>query len=174
MPGLFSCFSLSLDIFFASPLDFFSVLFVYFFVIIVVSEFFHFCFTFFVFQDRHPRRALTTSRVFSSRSSKGSVRRLGTTIRLGSSIFMGFRQRHVACLRLKSTSPTRDTRLTHGQLSKVTLSRFLPRGFGSMSCIKHGDVMLAQSKGTAVYAASLGIWKEGRLGEPFKSRRRSW
>ena len=26
-----------------------------------------------------------------------------------------------------STSPTRDTRLTHGQLSKVTLSRFLPR-----------------------------------------------
>merc|ERR1712064_154284 len=37
--------------------------------------------------------------------------------------------------------------------------------FGSMPCIKHGDVMLAQSKATAVYAASLGIWKEGRLGE---------
>ena len=37
--------------------------------------------------------------------------------------------------------------------------------FGSMPCIKHGDVMLAKSKSTAVYAASLGIWKEGRLGE---------
>merc|ERR1712136_609571 len=37
--------------------------------------------------------------------------------------------------------------------------------FGSMPCIKHGDVMLAQSKATAVYAASLGIWKEGRLGD---------
>ena len=37
--------------------------------------------------------------------------------------------------------------------------------FGSMPCIKHGDVMLAQSKATAVYVASLGIWKEGRLGE---------
>jgi glutathione S-transferase len=36
--------------------------------------------------------------------------------------------------------------------------------FGSMPCIKHGDVMLAQSQATAVYAASLGLWKEGRLG----------
>ena len=34
-----------------------------------------------------------------------------------------------------------------------------------MPCVKHGDVMLAQSKATAVYFASLGIWKEGRLGE---------
>jgi glutathione S-transferase len=37
--------------------------------------------------------------------------------------------------------------------------------FGSMPCIKHGDVMLAQSQATAVYAANLGIWKEGRLGD---------
>ena len=37
--------------------------------------------------------------------------------------------------------------------------------FGSMPCIKYCDVMLAQSKATAVYAASLGISKEGRLGE---------
>ena len=37
--------------------------------------------------------------------------------------------------------------------------------FGSMPCIKHGDMMLAKSKATAVYVASLGIWKEGRLGE---------
>ena len=58
-------------------------------------------------------------------------------------------------LLVASTSPTRDTRLTHGQLSKVTLSRFLPRC--SAPCVKHGDVMLAQSKATAVYAASLGI-----------------
>merc|ERR1719491_2427297 len=36
---------------------------------------------------------------------------------------------------------------------------------GSMPCIKHGDVMLAQSQATAVYAASLGIWKEGGLGD---------
>ena len=50
VPGLFSCFFLNFRLFFASPLDFFSVLFVYFFVNIVVSEFFHFCFTFFVFQ----------------------------------------------------------------------------------------------------------------------------
>ena len=34
-----------------------------------------------------------------------------------------------------------------------------------MPCTKHGDVMLTLSKATAVYAASLGIWKEGRLGE---------
>ena len=34
-----------------------------------------------------------------------------------------------------------------------------------MRSIKHGDVMLTQSKATAVYAASLGIKTEGRLGE---------
>lgn len=41
--------------------------------------------------------------------------------------------------------------------------------FGSMPCIKHGDVHLAQSQATAIYAASLGIWKE-RLGETMDKR----
>ena len=34
-----------------------------------------------------------------------------------------------------------------------------------MPCVKHCDVLLGQSKATAVYAVSLGIWKEGCLGE---------
>jgi glutathione S-transferase len=37
------------------------------------------------------------------------------------------------------------------------------RCFGSMPCIKHGDMLLAQSEATATYAAQLGIWKT-RLG----------
>ena len=41
----------------------------------------------------------------------------------------------------------------------------LAKMFGSMPYIKHCDAMLAQSKATAVYDASLGISKEGRLGE---------
>ena len=76
------------------------------------------------------RRTLTTSRVFSSRPSKESVRWLRTMIRLRSSISMRSRQRYVACLRLKSTSPTRDTCLTHGQLSRPRLSALRELEFG--------------------------------------------
>lgn len=36
--------------------------------------------------------------------------------------------------------------------------------FGSIPCIKHGDMLLAQSEATATYAAQLGIWKAGILG----------
>lgn len=36
--------------------------------------------------------------------------------------------------------------------------------FGSMPCIKHGDVLLSQSEATATYAAKQGIWKD-RLGQ---------
>ena len=45
----------------------------------------------------------------SSRPSKGTVRWLRTTIRMGSSISIGFRQRHVVCLRLKSLSTSTRT-----------------------------------------------------------------
>merc|ERR1719359_1721711 len=36
--------------------------------------------------------------------------------------------------------------------------------FGSIPCIKHGDLLLAQSEATATYAAKLGLWPQGRLG----------
>jgi hypothetical protein len=37
--------------------------------------------------------------------------------------------------------------------------------FGSMPCIKHGDVILAQSQALCVYAAELGIYAQGVLGD---------
>ena len=40
--------------------------------------------------------------------------------------------------------------------------------FGSMPCVKHGDVMLAQFKATTVYAASFGIWKKVTWEKPWK------
>ena len=49
-------------------------------------------------RDSRSRCTLTTSWVFLSRSSKGSVRWLRTTNRLGSSISFGSRQHHVACI----------------------------------------------------------------------------
>merc|ERR1719277_543129 len=42
--------------------------------------------------------------------------------------------------------------------------------FGSMPCIKHGDVLLAQSEATATYAAQLGIWKTRLGGDEGKNR----
>ena len=50
----------------------------------------------------------------------------------------------------------------HDQLLKVTLSRSLPRC--SAPC-PVSNMAMPQSRATAVNAASLGIWKEGRLGE---------
>ena len=46
----------------------------------------------------------------------------------------------------------------------------LAKMFSSMPYIKHCDAMHAQSKAMAVYAASLGISKEGRLGETMEER----
>jgi glutathione S-transferase len=44
--------------------------------------------------------------------------------------------------------------------------------FGSVPCIKHGDVLLAQSEATATYAAKQGIWKDrlGQAGEQATNR----
>lgn len=43
--------------------------------------------------------------------------------------------------------------------------------FGSMPVIKHGDFLLAQSTATATYAAELGIWQQGVLGDGADARR---
>merc|ERR1712028_248343 len=37
--------------------------------------------------------------------------------------------------------------------------------FGSMPCIHHDDLILAQSQACAVYAAELGIYQQGVLGD---------
>merc|ERR1712083_57788 len=42
--------------------------------------------------------------------------------------------------------------------------------FGSMPCIKHGNMLLAQSEATATYAAHLGIWKTRLGADPAKNR----
>jgi len=47
---------------------------------------------------------------------------------------------------------------------KSNLESVPAKCFGQMPCIKHGDVLLAQSVATAVYAAELGIYAQGRLG----------
>jgi len=60
----------------------------------------------------------------------------------------------------------KDTRLAMSDWPKVKQdpSSIPAKCFGSMPCIQHGDKLVAQSQATAVYAAQLGIWKEGRLG----------
>jgi len=59
-----------------------------------------------------------------------------------------------------------DTRIPQADWPalKSNLDSVPAKCFGSMPCIKHGDVLLAQSQATASYAAGLGIWKQGRLG----------
>jgi glutathione S-transferase len=61
----------------------------------------------------------------------------------------------------------KDTRISQGDWPKVKAdATSVPaKCFGSMPCIQHGDNLVAQSQATAVYAAELGIWKEGRLGQ---------
>jgi len=58
-----------------------------------------------------------------------------------------------------------DTRIEMADWPKVKSDpESIPaKCFGSMPCIKHGDMLLAQSEATATYAAQLGIWKT-RLG----------
>jgi glutathione S-transferase len=43
--------------------------------------------------------------------------------------------------------------------------------FGSMPCIKHGDMIMAQSIATAIYACDLGIWQQGVLGDNVPANR---
>ena len=88
------------------------------------------------------------------------------TVCLGSSISIGSSQRHVACrgelTRLVFIAGGIDFTDTRHSFDawlalKGDLESVPAKMFGSMPCIKHGDVMLAQSKATTVYAASLGI-----------------
>lgn len=45
--------------------------------------------------------------------------------------------------------------------------------FGSMPCIKHGGMLLAQSEATAMYAAQIGIWSTGCLGSTASDQARN-
>lgn len=48
---------------------------------------------------------------------------------------------------------------------KNDLESITGKCFGYMPVIRHGDLLVAQSEATAIYAAQLGIWKDGgRLG----------
>jgi len=60
-----------------------------------------------------------------------------------------------------------DTRIAQGDWPAVKGNPDSAPGkcFGSMPTIKHGSFLVSQSQATASYAAELGIWKQGRLGE---------
>merc|ERR1711935_619807 len=60
-----------------------------------------------------------------------------------------------------------DTRLEQADWPAVKMDPTSVPGqlFGSMPCIKNGDTMIAQSQACAVYAAELGIYTQGVLGD---------
>ena len=59
----------------------------------------------------------------------------------------------------------KDTRVANWPEVKGDPNSAPSQLFGSMPVIKHGDFLLAQSIATASYAAELGIWKQGILGD---------
>lgn len=59
-----------------------------------------------------------------------------------------------------------DTRLSRSEWKEIKKNpNSVPaRLFGTLPCLQHGDFIIAQSHATAVYAAELGIWAQGRIG----------
>jgi len=58
----------------------------------------------------------------------------------------------------------KDTRIANWPEVKGNPKSVPAQLFGSMPCIKHGEFLLAQSAATALYAAEIGIYAQGRLG----------